>query len=135
MQYTVQKIVCPQDLMHTEILPNIEKNAQLIQGVSCLFKAKVLSNNMKIFFEYQDKMADVNVYLSYGNKMPSKENNTYSTKNPAHIDVIKPMNPALTHVYFCIVSETDTFVSLKLITKKVVQSKEKIEGKSSQFKA
>lgn len=83
MQYTVQKIVCPQDLMHTEIFPNIEKNAQLVEGVSCLFKAKVLSNNMKIFFEYLDKKAEVSVYLSYSNKVPSMENNTYSTKNPA----------------------------------------------------
>ena len=25
MQYTVQKIVCPQDMLHTELFPNIEK--------------------------------------------------------------------------------------------------------------
>ena len=135
MQYTVQKIVCPQDHMHTEIFPNIDLKAQLIQGVSCLFKAKVLSNNMKIFFEYQDKMADISVYLSYSNKMPSQESNTYSTKNPAKIDVIRPMNPAFTHVYICILSETDTNVMLKLINRKVMQSVEKIEGKSTQFKA
>ena len=47
---------------------------------------------MKIFFEYFDKNTDINVYLSYANKMPSEEKNDYKVKNPQVIDVVRPSN-------------------------------------------
>ena len=73
---------------------------------------------MRLFFEYSEKHVDVNVYISYTNKVPSRDNNTYQAKNPLHIDIIKPISQALTNVYICVISELDTQISLKLVNKK-----------------
>ena len=78
-----------------------------------MFKAKVSSHSMKIVFEYSDKHTDVKVFMSYLNKMPTAEDNVYN--NPNSIEVRG--HPS---VYLCVLSETDTNITIRTITKKSV---------------